>query len=258
MFGDNGGGFFDNQEKDQKQDNYNNTASKGQDFEKKKTKMFVPLTLKMVNFAECTNDDKFTIEGEEITDVIIIGRLIQKDEMPTRTNFDINDNTGTFRVTFYHREENVLPMCLQNLKYEPDCYVKIFGHLRKFKETRSIVGTHVSKINEYDEITNHFLQVFISSEARTKGVLASEDLEETKTDPKNMSPADRAKFVEETIMEAFGKILADSGKNETTGDQIFTVVKGKDIKHPEFKKVITALADDMKIFSSEENVYSKF
>ena len=41
-------------------------------------------------------------------------------------------------------------------------YVKVFGTIRVFKEEKAIVGTHIKAIAKYDEITNHFLQVFVS------------------------------------------------------------------------------------------------
>ena len=39
----------------------------------------------------------------------------------------------------------------------------MFGTVRVFKEDKAIVGTHIKKIGgRFDEVTNHFLQVFVS------------------------------------------------------------------------------------------------
>jgi len=65
---------------------------------------------------------------------------------------------------------------LKNFHYKQFDYVKIFGSVRIFKEERAIVGTHISKIEKFDEITNHFLQIFVSHQIRVKGTLTSKDI----------------------------------------------------------------------------------
>ena len=49
--------------------------------------------------------------------------------------------------------------------------MKLFGTVRLFKEEKILVGTHVKKIEKFDEITNHFLQVFTAQQIRLKGIL---------------------------------------------------------------------------------------
>jgi hypothetical protein len=50
-------------------------------------------------------------------------------------------------------------------------YAKVFGSIRVFKDEKAIVGTHIKKIEKFDEVTNHFLQTCVSHCIRTKGVL---------------------------------------------------------------------------------------
>lgn len=247
MFSGGAGGFFETN------DNNNNFEEhKGTDQgepEKKKSKMFVPVTLKMLQEATVGANDTFEIENEPISDVIICGRLLTKDEKPTRTTFDINDNTGTFKVTLYHKEENVPPKCLQNLDYEPDCYVKIFGTARMFKTSRTIVGMHLTKITDFDELTNHFLQVFVASCVRTKGTLKNQDLAAGGAKGKPKTDDEIKELVQNAIKELC-KTRPSVGK-----DAIFTVVK-KDITHPELEKGLDALVDDMAVFQGDVGQYS--
>lgn len=56
-------------------------------------------------------------------------------------------------------------------------YVKVYGTIRVFKEEKAIVGTHIKKIEKFDEVTNHLLQVFVSNCVRKKGVLSNRDLQ---------------------------------------------------------------------------------
>jgi len=93
-----------------------------------------------------------------------------------RTSFEINDNTGTFKVIFYQKGENEVPIALKNFDYQKLMYVKVYGTIRVFKEEKAIVGTHIKKIEKMDEVTNHLLQVFVAHCIRKKGVLTNRDL----------------------------------------------------------------------------------
>ena len=55
-------------------------------------------------------------------------------------------------------------------------YVKVYGTIRVFKEEKAIVGTHIKKIEKFDEVTNHLLQVFVAHCIRKKGVLSNSAL----------------------------------------------------------------------------------
>ena len=79
-----------------------------------------------------------------------------------RTLFELNDNTGTFKVIFYQKGENEVPVALKNFEYVHNNYVKVYGTIRVFKEEKGIVGSHIQQINKQDDITNHFLQVFVA------------------------------------------------------------------------------------------------
>jgi len=54
--------------------------------------------------------------------------------------------------------------------------VKVYGTIRVFKDTKGIVGTHIHKIEKFDELTNHFLSVFVAHCLRKKGVIRNRDL----------------------------------------------------------------------------------
>lgn len=36
-------------------------------------------------------------------------------------------------------------------------YVKVYGTIRVFKEEKAIVGTHIKRVDKFDEVTNHLL-----------------------------------------------------------------------------------------------------
>ena len=92
-----------------------------------------------------------------------------------RIVFEVNDNTEVFKVIFYQKDQNQLPTALKSFEYKHLMYAKIFGTIRVYKEEKAIVGTHIKKIEKFDEMSNHFLQTFVAQQMRVKGVLTSKD-----------------------------------------------------------------------------------
>ena len=54
--------------------------------------------------------------------------------------------------------------------------MKVYGTIRVFKEEKAIVGTHIKRVDKFDDVTNHLLQVFVAHCIRKKGVLSSREL----------------------------------------------------------------------------------
>ncbi len=52
----------------------------------------------------------------------------------------------------------------------------MYGTIRVFKEEKAIVGTHIKRVDKFDEVTNHLLQVFVAHCIRKKGVLSNREL----------------------------------------------------------------------------------
>ena len=92
-------------------------------------------------------------------------------EEPMRTIFQIDDSTEQFKVIFYHKGEAEEPAAFKNFTYKDDMHVKIYGSIRVFKEEKAIVGSNIKALKSQDELTNHFLQVFVSHNIRHKGLL---------------------------------------------------------------------------------------
>ena len=116
-----------------------------------------------------------------------------------RVMFEINDNTGTSKIIFYQKDQGQLPSALRNFEYSQFMYAKVFGTVRVYKEEKAIVGTHIRKIEKFEEVTNHYLQVFVAHEIRTKGVLTvnlfnfnnfqNKDFQQVEAPRQNVAPA---------------------------------------------------------------------
>lgn len=204
----------------------------------------------MIKDCAVGENDIFELDGETYSEVIFVGRALTMDEHPTRTTFDINDNSGVIKVTFYHRSENNPPKCLQDLDYEEGCYVKIFGNLRCFKDVRAVVGTSISKIKDFDELTNHWLQIFIAESVRKHGVLStSETAQGTSSGPLSQEE------VRKLVKGVFDKFK--TSKSQCRRAEVYNELKKK-ISEREMDDAINYLLEDMQIFEQEKGVYSLF
>jgi hypothetical protein len=65
----------------------------------------------------------------------------------------------------------ILNYLILNNVVRKNMYIKVFGTIRLYKEEKAIVGNHIKKVEKYDEVVNHFLQAFVASQTRQKGVL---------------------------------------------------------------------------------------
>lgn len=65
--------------------------------------------------------------------------------------------------------------------------MKVYGNIRVFKEEKAIVGTHIKRITKFDELTNHFLSVYVSHCIRKKGLLKPADLAKFSSSMNNMN-----------------------------------------------------------------------
>jgi len=179
---DNGGFYSNNFGQDtgsSRWSNNNNNNQGGNHYNQqqmRRSKVFTPVTLRMVYMAQPRPDDVCEFDGDPISDVILVGRLLRLIEEPMRTQFEINDTTGSYHVLFYHKSENQVPTALRTFDYERFSYVKLFGNIRVFKDDRVIIGTYIKRVDKLEEITNHFLSVFVAHQIRKKGVLKAREL----------------------------------------------------------------------------------
>lgn len=84
-----------------------------------------------------------------------------------QTQLEVQDSTyGPFKIIFYMKEVGQVPVALKDFEYQKGAYVKVFGTVRVFKEDKAIVGTYIKRITDFKEVTNHYLNAFVTSQIR--------------------------------------------------------------------------------------------
>ena len=141
------------------------------------------MTLLMVEKSDVGVGDVCEYDGDVVGDIVIVGKVVEERVSDMHTLIMINDNTNYFPVVFYHKGENEVPHMLKNFKFERLSYAKIYGTIRVLKDHKAIIGTFIKKVDKFDEITNHFLTVFMSYQMRKKGQLKTKQLIENNLMP---------------------------------------------------------------------------
>ena len=83
-----------------------------------------------------------------------------------RTVYHISDSTDNFKIIFYQKSESEKPRPLTEFQYKENAWVRIIGTVRVFREETCIVGMKIDLVKNHDDITNHFLQIFVAHNYR--------------------------------------------------------------------------------------------
>jgi replication factor A2 len=119
----------------------------------------MPCTMAMIQRAEQA-DDKFTIDGIDLNQVVLVGLVRSANETATRLDYTVDDMTGPpLEVRqFVDNDENT-PEDERTVLIRENIYVRVHGHVRAFAGKRSVVAFRVSPIVDMNEVTTHILEV---------------------------------------------------------------------------------------------------
>jgi hypothetical protein len=137
-------------------------------------------------------------------------------------------------------------------------YVKVYGTIRVFKEEKAIVGTHIKRVDKFDEVTNHLLQVFVAHCIRKKGVLSNRDLgaqQQTRGSSATLMQAAQLGGDQKQTVLAVMKELTKQNRYIHAND-IFEVLGGK-VQRKDLERTLHLLCEDGVIHSAYANdIYS--
>eukprot|EP00192_Tetraselmis_astigmatica_P020965 CAMPEP_0117668312 /NCGR_PEP_ID=MMETSP0804-20121206/11474_1 /TAXON_ID=1074897 /ORGANISM="Tetraselmis astigmatica, Strain CCMP880" /LENGTH=276 /DNA_ID=CAMNT_0005476179 /DNA_START=95 /DNA_END=925 /DNA_ORIENTATION=+ len=114
-------------------------------------------------------DDQYMLDGEELTNITILGRIVHTEENATCLSFKINDGTGVVDVRYWNdRDESEL---LQQNKAQwcMNAYVRIHGGLRSFGNDKHLMAFNIRAVTDFNEVTYHQLQVIFQHEHIIRG-----------------------------------------------------------------------------------------
>jgi hypothetical protein len=139
-----------------------------------KRQIYSPITCKNFMDASSLPDDIFYWEGMFFKDICLIGRAVSVSTSSKNTQIMVNDNWGSVDVTIMYKDYESQPVWAK--KIQQNDYYKFYGQGKVFKDRKAIYLTHASKVTDFNEITHHFLNVFLNKCIREKGVLSPLEL----------------------------------------------------------------------------------
>ncbi|CDW80918.1 UNKNOWN [Stylonychia lemnae] len=124
-----------------------------------KKRLYIPINNLTISNLIVGQDDVCELDGESISEVIIVGRTTNIHLDTMKTIIEINDNTGTSKAIFMNKDQQTPNPALKDFKY------------KVFKDTKVIMSNYIKEIDQFDEITNHHLQQFYASQMRMNGMI---------------------------------------------------------------------------------------
>lgn len=76
---------------------------------------------------------------------MIVGRIISRTDVQMRTIVGFDDSTGQIDVTFYQKNDSSVPQVLQDFQFKDGeaQFAKVTGHIRVFKDQKSVIGINL-------------------------------------------------------------------------------------------------------------------
>jgi len=118
----------------------------------------LPCTIKQILLApEPKADENLSIDGRELSNVSIIGSILQIDVQSTHVTYRLDDGSGAIDVKVWSGDgdQSKQPQ-LEDLKLSS--YIRVIGRVQAFKGKRSITGFALVPLLDMNELTLHFLE----------------------------------------------------------------------------------------------------
>nr|XP_043622302.1 replication protein A 32 kDa subunit B-like isoform X3 [Erigeron canadensis] len=136
-------------------------------FTKNNTQSLIPLTVKQINKALLSNDDKinFLIDGVDVNNVRLVGMVWNKMERVTDISFILDDGTGRIDCNRWVND----PLDTKEMDAIMEgMYVRIHGQLKGFQGKKQLMVFGVKPVTDFDEITHHFVECMYVHSYNTK------------------------------------------------------------------------------------------
>uniref|UniRef100_A0A803N1C9 Uncharacterized protein n=1 Tax=Chenopodium quinoa TaxID=63459 RepID=A0A803N1C9_CHEQI len=118
----------------------------------------IPVTVKQISQASHSNaDDKssFNLDGVDVTNVKLVGMVLDKTEKVTDVSFTLDDGTGRIGCKRWLNE----PFDRKQMEViEEGMYVRLVGHLRNTRGYNEIAVFNMRPIVNFNEVTLHHVE----------------------------------------------------------------------------------------------------
>lgn len=114
-------------------------------------------------------DDVIRVDGQEVTNVKVIGILGNVVPHSTNVNFQLDDGTGVIDGRMFLNGDDLDDNESEIAKLRDGMYVRVVGNVRTFQDKLSLSCFAVTPIEDFNEVTHHFLEAIYVHCYSTKG-----------------------------------------------------------------------------------------
>ncbi|KAK9833208.1 hypothetical protein WJX74_010485 [Apatococcus lobatus] len=236
------------------------------------------LTIKqIIDGTQNPDESQWTIDGQELSNVTLVGKLTSVQEQSACVVYQLNDGTGSMEIKNWIDTDSDYDAA-KKAELRLGVYVRVHGHLRVFDGQKSIVAFNMRPITDFNEVTYHALQSIFQHLHLTKG---------TRTGPMGGSnlaarpagampqsngmgggpagasyPAATVKTdgnrppIQQDILAVFNTSNAQASDVGTSTDQVVGQLAGKHSER-DVRQAVSFLADDGAIYSTIDDVHFK-
>lgn len=114
-------------------------------------------------------DDSLVIDGKDITNVTLVGKVLSASESGLTYGLTIDDGTGTAAVKIWISDDESESDRQRRAEWRPGMYVRVHGHISSFGKAQEVIAFNIRPVVDHNEITYHFLQCIFQHVHLTKG-----------------------------------------------------------------------------------------
>ncbi|KAL3586304.1 hypothetical protein D5086_013171 [Populus alba] len=146
-----GGGFMPNQSaQPSSSDSSSFAISKNRE-----ARCLFSLTVKQINNLTSNDESNLIIDGAEVNNVTIVGRVSHKEDKASEYSFLVDDGTGQIECTQWVQESLDTEQMGEILV---GMYVRVHGHLRGLQGRRFLNVFSIRPVTDFNEVPNHFIE----------------------------------------------------------------------------------------------------
>eukprot|EP00199_Chlamydomonas_sp_CCMP681_P007118 CAMPEP_0119104068 /NCGR_PEP_ID=MMETSP1180-20130426/2380_1 /TAXON_ID=3052 ORGANISM="Chlamydomonas cf sp, Strain CCMP681" /NCGR_SAMPLE_ID=MMETSP1180 /ASSEMBLY_ACC=CAM_ASM_000741 /LENGTH=298 /DNA_ID=CAMNT_0007088737 /DNA_START=90 /DNA_END=986 /DNA_ORIENTATION=- len=119
--------------------------------------------------ASIADDDNFMVDGHAVTNVLVVGKIMEVHETAVIIRYKVHDGTSSMDMQMYTQDDD--PLAAQRkLELVRDRYVRVFGTMRRQPNGQLGMNVYSMKVVEdFNEVVYHNLQVIFQHLHLTRG-----------------------------------------------------------------------------------------
>eukprot|EP00877_Chromochloris_zofingiensis_P013461 jgi/Chrzof1/8369/Cz03g08020.t1 len=100
-----------------------------------------------------TDDDNYRVDGVELHNVTVVGKVLHVHDSNMRLNITIHDGTGEVEISHWiSTDDGDSEVYNKKAEWRPGVYIRAYGHVRSFDRKKSIQAFSIRTIHDYNEV----------------------------------------------------------------------------------------------------------